>query len=84
MKYIKNIKKIKCNFNINEEYTEGHTIEEDIERAMSQESPIESTTEIIYTNRKDGVLPQFDIRTDRWELAQHAMNSIAESIKKKT
>ena len=28
---------------------------------------------IIYTERKDGVLPAYDIRTDRWEIAQEAM-----------
>ena len=29
---------------------------------------------IIYTEKKDGVLPQYDVRTDKWDIAQSAMN----------
>lgn len=29
-----------------------------------------------YTERKDGVLPEYDIRTDRFELAQRAMEKV--------
>ena len=30
----------------------------------------------IYTNRDDGVLPAYNIRTDRWEIAQAAMDAV--------
>lgn len=31
---------------------------------------------IIYTDKKEGVKPQYDIRTDKWEIAQNAMNYV--------
>lgn len=32
------------------------------------------TKGLMYSERKDGVLPEFDIRTDKWEVAQNAAN----------
>ena len=34
---------------------------------------------IIYTEKKDGVQPEFDIRTDRFEVAINAMDKINQS-----
>lgn len=34
----------------------------------------------IYTEKKDGVLPEYDIRTDRFEVAIDAMDKINQSI----
>ena len=34
----------------------------------------------IYTEKKDGVLPEYDIRTDRFEIAIDAMDKINQSI----
>lgn len=34
---------------------------------------------IIYTEKKDGVQPEFDIRTDRFEIALDAMDKINQS-----
>lgn len=31
--------------------------------------PIKDNAPLIYTNRKDGVLPIYDPRTDKWEMA---------------
>lgn len=33
----------------------------------------------IYTEKKDGVLPEYDIRTDRFEIAVEAMDKINQS-----
>lgn len=41
-----------------------------LRRAMSSNEPIATTAPIIYTERKDGVSPEYDIRTDRFEIAQ--------------
>ena len=38
--------------------------------------PISDGAPIIYTDRKDGVKPEYDIRTDRFELAVEAMNGL--------
>ena len=38
--------------------------------------PITDEVETVFTNKKDGVMPAFDIRTDRWEVAQEAMGKV--------
>lgn len=53
---------------------EGETIEHKVQRIVINNEPIEDGAEIIYTEKKDGVLPQFNIRTDKWEIAQNAMD----------
>ena len=46
-------------------------------------SDLEKGAPIIYTERKDGVLPAYDIRTDRWEIAQKAMEVNQKAISAK-
>lgn len=53
---------------------EGESIETKVERVVQNKEPIEDGAEIIYTEKKQGVQPQYDIRTDKWEIAQEAMN----------
>lgn len=68
-------------FHINmEDVREGLTIEETINKCVAENNPIENIVPIIYTARKDGVKPEYDIRTDRWEIAQKAMNYVAQDI----
>lgn len=57
---------------------EGQTIEMDIRRMINNKEPITGTAEIIYTERKDGVLPQYNIRTDKMELFAEGMEKVAE------
>lgn len=38
------------------------------------------TWAIAYTEKKDGVKPEYDIRTDRFEIAREAMEKIEEGI----
>lgn len=61
------------------DFYEGDTIETQMERVMQNKESIESTSPIIYTEKTAGVEPQYDIRTDRWEIAQNAMNSVDKS-----
>ena len=58
---------------------EGESIEHKIERLIENNEPISDSAPIIYTERKDGVLPQYDIRTDRFELAIDAMDKVTKS-----
>lgn len=37
------------------------------------------TKGLMYSDRKDGVLPEFDIRTDKWEIAQRASDAASKS-----
>lgn len=65
---------IECN-----ESLEGETIEQKVERIMSNGEAIEDVAPLIYTERADGVQPQYDIRTDRWDVAIDAMDYVTKS-----
>lgn len=58
---------------------EGETIEVKIRRVVENNEPIEDASPVIYTERKDGVIPDYDIRTDRFEIAVDAKDKIARS-----
>lgn len=78
-------KKIKANsttININEGYV-GERIEEKIERIINNNEPISDGAPVIFTERKEGVMPEYDIRTDRFEIALDAMEKISKSHKAK-
>lgn len=62
----------------NENY-KGEAIEKKIHRIVNNKEPIKDGAPIIYTDRKDGVQPQYDIRTDRFELATEATDYITKS-----
>lgn len=55
---------------------EGETIEAKVNRIVNNKEPITDGAPIIYTERKDGVLPEYDIRTDRWSIAIDAMDKV--------
>lgn len=65
-------------FNINESIS-GETIETKIERIVNNGEPITDGAPIVYTERKDGVMPGYNIRTDRFEVALDAMEKITKS-----
>lgn len=58
---------------------EGESIEEKIRRIVNNKEPIKDGAPLIYTNRKQGVLAEMDIRSDRWELAVDAMDAVTKS-----
>nr|DAH93186.1 MAG TPA: hypothetical protein [Microviridae sp.] len=60
----------------NYEYQIGESIENKVRRITENNEPITDGAPIIYTNRDDGVLPAYNIRTDRWEVAQAAMDAV--------
>ena len=61
---------------------EGEYIEEKVRRITENNEPIEDGAPIIYTERKDGVNPAYNIRTDRWEIAQDAMEQVGNNKSK--
>lgn len=65
-------KPVKTNY----EYQEGESIETKVRRITENNEPITDGAPIIYTNREDGVLPAYNIRTDRWDIAQAAMDAV--------
>lgn len=56
---------------------EGESIEQKMERLIENNEPISDSAPIIYTERSEGVLPQYDVRTDRFELAIDAMDKVS-------
>jgi len=74
-------KKIKANsttLKVNNSY-KGETIEQKVNRIVNNKEPITDGAPLIYTDRKDGVNPAHDIRTDRWEVAVDAMDKVTKT-----
>nr|WAE43722.1 MAG: hypothetical protein [Microviridae sp.] len=61
------------------ESTEGETIEQKIMRILNNNEPITDGAPQIFTERKNGVQPEFNIRTDRFDIAVEAMEHIHKS-----
>lgn len=64
----------------NETY-KGETIEQKIYRITNNKEPIKDGAPLIYTDRSEGVKPEYNIRTDRWEVAIDAMSYVDKSYK---
>lgn len=63
---------------INKSY-EGEPLERKIAKMMESKEPIGADAPMIYTERKDGVLPDYDIRTDRFDIAVEHMDKLSRS-----
>lgn len=57
-------------------YRQGESLEEFLRKAVAKNEPIEGSARVTFNDRKDGVLPQHDIRTDRFEMAIMATDKI--------
>lgn len=79
----KSIKNEKGSLTVNESYV-GETIEQKVERITTNKEPIEDTAPTIYTERKEGVLPQYNPRTDRFDVALDAMDKVHKSNQAKS
>lgn len=62
----------------NESYI-GDPLEVKVARIMQNKEPITDTAPLIYTERKDGVRPDYNVRTDRFDAAIDAMDSVSKS-----
>lgn len=47
---------------------------------VEEEEGDQKTWAIAYTEKKDGVKPEYDIRTDRFEVAREAMETVEKGI----
>jgi hypothetical protein len=61
----------------------AETLEMKIRRILNNKEPITDTAPLIYTERADGVQPQYDVRTDRMEIALDAMDVASKSHRAK-
>jgi hypothetical protein len=73
---LKNKKGINLNQSI-----EGESIELQVSRAMRNKQKLEGQTPLMYTERRQGVMPSTNVRTDRFEIAIDATEKIAKSYK---
>lgn len=55
---------------------EGEPIENKVRRILDENEPLTDGAPIIYTDKKDGVKPEFNIRTDKWQVAIDAMDKV--------
>lgn len=60
--------------------TIGESIETKIARFMANKEPLEKGVNLIYQEREEGIKPQYDIRTDRFEIAIDATDKISKSF----
>lgn len=57
----------------------GERIETKVARITNNNEPISDGAPIIYMERKDGIVPDYDIRTDRFDIAIEAMDKVAKT-----
>ena len=55
---------------------EGITIETKVMRITQDKTPITDTAPMIYTDRSAGVLPELDVRFDKWDAAVEGMDKV--------
>lgn len=74
----KKYKPATTSINVNKSY-EGERIEEKIQRIVNNKEPITDGAPLIYQERKDGVMAEYNPRTDKWEIAVDAMTKVQKS-----
>lgn len=65
--------------NVNQSF-EGERIETKVQRMTENKEPIADNAPPIYTERRDGVNPMTDIRTDKWEYMVDAMDAATGAV----
>lgn len=58
---------------------EGEFIEAKVRRILNNKEPIKDGAPRVFTERKDGVRPEFDIRADKFEAAVEVTTQISNS-----
>lgn len=59
---------------------ESKSLEAQLRAALAGKEPLKiDQSNLAYTERKEGILPQYDIRTDRWEIALQAATKVGKT-----
>lgn len=58
----------------------GEPLEIKLARMKQNKEPLEGQAELIYTERKDGVQPAYDIRRNAWEIAIEASDKLSKTV----
>lgn len=59
------------------QFKEGINIETKVARMVSNEEPITDAVPLFYGSAKEGVRPEYNIRTDRFQVAMEAHDKIS-------
>lgn len=62
---------------------EGEMLETRLKRIVTGKEPLEQAVPLIYNERKEGVVADYDIRTDRWPIAAEAGDMVARANESK-
>lgn len=62
---------------------EGELLEDKVKRIVENNEPITDGATLSYTKRADGVRPEYNIRTDKWDVAMETMGKVAQAKKNK-
>lgn len=62
---------------------EGESLMNKLRKMTTEQEVPEEVLPIIYTDKADGVMAAYDIRTDRFEIGREAMEKIKSTEKKK-
>ena len=57
-------------------YEEGENILTKVRRILDENEPLADGAPMIYTPKQAGVKPEYDIRTDKWQIAINAMDRV--------
>lgn len=76
----KQTKSNKTDIRVNKSYV-GERIEIKVMRILQNKEPITDGSPLYYTERSEGVRPEFNVRTDKFELAAEAMDKVAEQTR---
>lgn len=57
-------------------YEVGENILTKVRRILDENEPLTDGAPLIFTPKEDGVKPEYDIRTDKWQIAINAMDRV--------
>lgn len=77
---MKTIRKIRvCSFPKRENEDEtGEELITKVRRILDENEPLTDGAPLIYTPKEKGVIPEYNIRTDKWEISMAAMDRVSE------
>lgn len=72
----KNLKRYNPFKEFETKYEEGENILTKVRRILDENEPLTDGAPLVYTPKEDGVKPEYDIRTDKWQIAINAMDRV--------
>lgn len=79
---MKHLTKRPTSFDCNDTF-EGEPIEIQVARMMENIGEIEEVSPLLYQERDEGINPNYDIRTDIWQLRQDAIEQADKAAEQK-